>query len=760
MENEKIEIPIMFCFDNNYVIPAAVSFYSLLEHADKRYYYHMFVLHSDITIENQNKLKETINEFNSFSELEFVDLQNRFDDIWEPIRIKGHFSKEVMYKVLVASIFPQYEKIIVSDVDVVFLDDISESFNCLDINENVYLAGTKFVGKMASYMENYKPDFSDDEIEKLKGFCGGFIVFNLRKLRDDNMEKKFIDCFINEGYRINQMEQDVLNLCCYPKTKKLPLRYLACSYMWDIYLSEEDMLTDSHYTKEEIKNAMEHPVQLHYATSTKPWKDVSCTKSEEWFRYIVKTPFLSDYLKYLSQNILTINNTPEISIEQNYRILNWIKYIIENPLFIFKISFYKKLISKIIGKLIHYKTKIIKHINYLDDFSLLIIDDIFPNELSPFRYEEYIEYFKNFKNVFSLSTGKSLKYLDESLSLDKVISDFEYNYPNYREQILNLDKGNYTNTINSLGRKICIITFLNNLFNHPYYNLKFLESNHIPFVFTLYPGGGFVLDDEESNMKLKKVFASKCFKKVIVTQKLTMDYLLNNKYCNKNDIKFIYGIVTPKIILDGKQLKKEYFGYNKDIFDICFIAHKYFSKGKDKGYDLFISVAKLLAKRYNNIKFHVVGGFDDKDINIDEIKDSISFYGIQSSSWLKKFYKNMDAIVSPNRPFIINKGSFDGFPTGSCTEAMLNGVALFCSDELNLNIKYKNNKEIVLIKPDVQDILTKIEYYYRNPKLLRKLSIKGKKVTYKNYSYKKQIKPRLKLIKNVMKEIYKNEQFL
>ena len=32
-------IPVMFCFDTNYVIPAAVAFYSLMEHANKKYNY-------------------------------------------------------------------------------------------------------------------------------------------------------------------------------------------------------------------------------------------------------------------------------------------------------------------------------------------------------------------------------------------------------------------------------------------------------------------------------------------------------------------------------------------------------------------------------------------------------------------------------------------------------------------------------------------------------------------------------------------------
>ena len=32
-------IPVVHCFDNNYVLPAAVAFYSLLENADSNYFY-------------------------------------------------------------------------------------------------------------------------------------------------------------------------------------------------------------------------------------------------------------------------------------------------------------------------------------------------------------------------------------------------------------------------------------------------------------------------------------------------------------------------------------------------------------------------------------------------------------------------------------------------------------------------------------------------------------------------------------------------
>lgn len=49
-------IPVIHFFDNNYVVPAAVSFYSMLTNANKDYEYALYVGHSDITDENQKKL--------------------------------------------------------------------------------------------------------------------------------------------------------------------------------------------------------------------------------------------------------------------------------------------------------------------------------------------------------------------------------------------------------------------------------------------------------------------------------------------------------------------------------------------------------------------------------------------------------------------------------------------------------------------------------------------------------------------------------
>lgn len=767
---DKKEIPIMFCFDNNYVIPAAVAFYSLLENASNEYYYKMYVLHTDISEENQQKLKENISKFSYCSELIFINMKNKFEDLWETISTKGHFSKEVMYKVLVASIFPMYDKIIVSDVDVVFLNDISESYFMIEPEEPYYLAGVKMIGKMQYYLEQLSNKFTKEEIEKLNGFCGGYIVFNLKRLREDKMEEKFIKCFETEGYRINQMEQDILNLCCYGKTKRMPLKYLACSYMWDKYKNENDKETDSVYSKKEIDEAMNNTVQLHYATSIKPWKNVDCTKGEEWFKYLAKTNYLNEYLKTLPNKIvLPQERIEQLNNENKKNIYNeilekvkkessikfkinkkfgknilfrFMKYCIKNPLFLFKKDFYKKI-----------KSKIMKRIKK-QDFSLVVFDDVFPSVYSPFRYEEYMEYFENINSVYVFSTGTSLKALNEQRTLEDVILEFEEKYPKLKGRVFTLNAEN-VEKLKYIKNKIAIVTFLQNLINPIYNNLELFEKYQIPFIFTLYPGGGFKLNDNESDEKLEKICKSKFFKKVIVTQKNTYEYLLKKNICNVEKMEFIYGVVTPKRILENCENEKKYYKKNKEVLDICFVAHKYSKNGIDKGYDLFIDVAKTLAKQHDDIRFHVIGGFDENEIDVTDIKGKIKFYGILTSEKLKELYKKMDIILSPNRPFVLSKGSFDGFPTGSCTEAMANGVALICTDELNLNVKFKSGKDLIIVRPEVDDIIEQINKLYDNPKRICKISSNGRRKTRKIYSKNKQIKPRVKLIKRIAKECYK-----
>ena len=188
-------IPVVHCFDNNYVIPAAVAFLSMLEHASPKYFYKLYVLHTDISIENQEKLGSIVNSFSNAS-LEFINMENKFEDLFSSLKTKGHYSKEVLYKLSLSSIFKQYDHVIVTDVDVLYQGDISEGYNQFISIKDKYVACVKTIMRPGTFIEdcydNYKCSFDNEERKQLDS-CGGYLIFNLKQIRDNNVEKMFIE---------------------------------------------------------------------------------------------------------------------------------------------------------------------------------------------------------------------------------------------------------------------------------------------------------------------------------------------------------------------------------------------------------------------------------------------------------------------------------------------------------------------------------------------------------------------------------------
>lgn len=376
---------------------------------------------------------------------------------------------------------------------------------------------------------------------------------------------------------------------------------------------------------------------------------------------------------------------------------------------------------------------------------LIIMDDAFPHPLSSFRYAEYTAYLEHFDKLKILCSGSSLPWFKECREIKSIIQDYIQKFPEFKNK---LEPFNPRGKVKS---KLVFVNFLGNI-----RQFKLLRKIKKPFVFTLYPGGFFQLNDAKCDKVLKKVFSSKYFRKVIVTQQVTYDYLIQKGFCSKDQIEFIFGVVIPDELLNATPKNQKRFGIDKDTLDICFVAHKYMPEGKDKGYDKFIDVAKRLAKVHDNIKFHVVGSFDEDDIDVTELGDKIKFYGLQQVEWFKPFYADKDIILSPNIPFTLGPGFFDGFPTACVTDAGLNEVAMFATDELSLNQnRYQDGKEIVIIKPDADNIIDKVLHYYNNPEELNNLSKQGREKILELYSYEKQIKPRIKVLEECLKKTNK-----
>jgi len=376
-------------------------------------------------------------------------------------------------------------------------------------------------------------------------------------------------------------------------------------------------------------------------------------------------------------------------------------------------------------------------------YPVIVYDTIFPSLHSSFSLIEINAYLDHL-SCCVYTTGTDFKDLtgNNDTSFENMIQQYRKHYPQHVNRIYKLNPTCNFNT------QLIVATFLSNA----YQLIDLVEYYKIPLIFTLYSGGEFLLNDEISDKKLNRIFSSPFFKKVIVGQVVIRDYLLEKKMLPEDKIEFIYGPITNAKYLLSHTSSKKHYPDDKDTFDICFVAHKTMPQGSDKGYDIFIQVAKILIPLHPHIHFHVIGGFTKDDINIAEIHNNVHFYGTKPLDFFASFYSNIDIILSPSLPFVQAPGAFDGAPNVSTIEAGICGVAVFMTDQLGQNIKLQPNKDLVVIPHDAIEISRIITEYYIDPKKLYDLAEEGKNNFREVYSFEKQVSPRINLIKNLLKE--------
>lgn len=305
-----MNIPIVMMFDDNYAIPAGAAIYSLLDNANKNYNYELFILHNNITSKHIKKLDKVLKNFSN-AKLEFIQMNDYLKDY-----DTHQYTQEILYKFCVPEIFKQYKTMIVTDVDVIFTGDISQEYINFTVDTENYFAGVKYA--QYNFYKPFSTDITDKNVHFIVG--AGYMIYNLEKMRLDKIADKCLEYYKKYNKYCTCPEQDVLNQVCYPKIKLLHPKYMTLT-SWYKYT---DFVHSYSYcaTEQEVKEALENPIQLHYVNSPyneyfKPWIDPSAPKAEIWWEYIRKTPFYYEAIKNLIklntkklvQNIFSVKNT-------------------------------------------------------------------------------------------------------------------------------------------------------------------------------------------------------------------------------------------------------------------------------------------------------------------------------------------------------------------------------------------------------------------------------------------------------------------
>lgn len=289
-----MNINIAMTFDDNYAIAAGVAIFSLLKNANPKYFYKLYILHNSITESHINNLEKIV-KYYSNAELNFINMHNRYEEFSSSIK----YPKEILYKLCIPSLFNDLDKMIITDVDVVFEDDVSQEY--INFQTDEYFASARRI-----QIRNQLPfscNIKDKNPHSIVG--AGYMIYNLKKMREDNIEEKFFQYLKENISYLKLPEQEILSQVCYPKIKLLHPRNMVTVgfYLPNDYLFEFDYTA----TQEEFEEAKEHPVQIHYVNcpwkttnknlkpyTGKPWTDPFCPKGDIWWFYLSQTPFFEE----------------------------------------------------------------------------------------------------------------------------------------------------------------------------------------------------------------------------------------------------------------------------------------------------------------------------------------------------------------------------------------------------------------------------------------------------------------------------------
>ncbi len=368
----------------------------------------------------------------------------------------------------------------------------------------------------------------------------------------------------------------------------------------------------------------------------------------------------------------------------------------------------------------------------------VILDDFFPNLLTGFRVAEYNDHLQTFPQIRVLSS----------------LPDFAAQHASYAA--LYPDLAGRVQAWSPDWLQGCELAYVNFLNNAAHY-LPLLEQHGVPFVVTLYPGGGLGLNEPESDSKLARVLVSKLLKAIIVTQPVTQSYLesfAQQQQLHLPSIHRIDGLVVNPLYFTSQPVAPVALtGSGAPELHICFVAERYMPLGANKGYPEFITAALSLAD-LTQLQFHVVGGgYTPQEIDVSALGERIQFHGRMETDQLRRFFARMNLIISPNQPGLLHPGNFDGFPTGCCVEAALCGVAVMATDALQQNPGYVDDESIFLLDSGDLPLAHQIESHLRRlanqPHALKKVGKSGQALTRKLYAPEHQIGQRQRILREV-----------
>ena len=264
------EIPIFFSTDDNYIPYLDIAIRSLIDNASKEYNYRIIVLNTGLNQENVRAVKQSERDG---VRIDFIDISKQVETMKSRLKNVYHFSVVTYYRLFIASLFPEYEKVLYLDCDLVVLGDVSKLY-CTELGENIlgaapeqFVQNTKEFRLYAQIALGVDPDSYVN---------AGVLLMNLKEFRKCRIEERFVKLITEYDFDLLDPDQAYLNYLCFGKILILP----------------------NGWNKEPMQLACEGEKNIvHYALYKKPWQYDDVMDGEYFWQYARKSPFYEEIFR-------------------------------------------------------------------------------------------------------------------------------------------------------------------------------------------------------------------------------------------------------------------------------------------------------------------------------------------------------------------------------------------------------------------------------------------------------------------------------
>lgn len=268
-------IPVFFAIDNGYAPFLATALNSAIKNCSPDKHYKAIVLHQDLDRSHIERIGALAAE--NF-EIEFYPMKSGLESITDRMsnRLRcDYFTLTIYFRLFIPEMFPQYDKAIYIDSDVVVLGDLADLYN-IDIGDNYIGACADLsvvdVPPLAGYMENAVG------VDKTKYINSGVLLMNLAKLREADLQNHFLTLLNTYHFDCIAPDQDYLNAICSGKIHYLDER-------WDAMPNEN-------------KPPLDNLRLVHYNLFSKPWCYDGIQYGDYFWHYAEDSGYLAEAREY------------------------------------------------------------------------------------------------------------------------------------------------------------------------------------------------------------------------------------------------------------------------------------------------------------------------------------------------------------------------------------------------------------------------------------------------------------------------------